>query len=111
MDFRATKLPVSEVLALFWPTVQLDDGRNGGVLPRWFYPALVSQPGDIVDRLRGRYAVGPIGADGQPEFGYRQFDDMPPINHEAADVILEQRRIIQQLEVLIEDREHAEEQA
>lgn len=32
---------------------------------------------DLINRLRGRYAVGPIMANGEPEFGYRQFDKLP----------------------------------
>lgn len=40
----------------------------------------------LTDRLRGKYAVGPTGADGEPEFGWRQFPT-PPIQHEAADEI------------------------
>jgi hypothetical protein len=38
---------------------------------------------DIVDRLRGKYAVGPM-LDGKPEFGYRTFAPLPPIFGEAA---------------------------
>jgi hypothetical protein len=41
---------------------------------------------DIVDRLRGRYAMGPHLPNGNPEFGWRQFD-ATPINLEAADYI------------------------
>ncbi len=37
----------------------------------------------LVDRLRGRYAVGPSMPDGQPEFGWRNHQT-PPIQHEAA---------------------------
>lgn len=37
----------------------------------------------LVDRLRGRYACGPVTPGGEPEFGWRQFDT-PPIQHEAA---------------------------
>lgn len=40
----------------------------------------------LVDRLRGRYACGPMLPNGEPEFGWRQFDT-PPIQHEAADEI------------------------
>lgn len=41
---------------------------------------------DIVDRLRGQYAVGPHLPNGQPEFGIRQFQSTP-INREAAEYI------------------------
>lgn len=40
----------------------------------------------LVDRLRGRYASGPHLPNGNPEFGWRQFQ-APPIQHEAAAVI------------------------
>ena len=45
------------------------------------------QVGDkLTDRLRGRYASGPHLPNGEPEFGWRQFQ-APPIQHEAAQVI------------------------
>jgi hypothetical protein len=37
----------------------------------------------LTDRLRGRYACGPHLPNGNPEFGWRQFQ-APPIQHEAA---------------------------
>jgi hypothetical protein len=37
----------------------------------------------LVDRLRGKYASGPHMPNGNPEFGWRQFQ-APPIQHEAA---------------------------
>lgn len=37
----------------------------------------------LTDRLRGRYACGPTMANGEPEFGWREFET-PPIQHEAA---------------------------
>ena len=37
----------------------------------------------LVDRLRGKYACGPHLPNGNPEFGWRQFQ-APPIQHEAA---------------------------
>ena len=40
----------------------------------------------LIDRLRGKYASGPMLPNGEPEFGWRQFDT-PPIQHEAADEI------------------------
>lgn len=40
----------------------------------------------LVDRLRGKYASGPHLPNGNPEFGWRQFES-PPIQHEAADRI------------------------
>lgn len=40
----------------------------------------------LVDRLRGKYASGPHLPNGNPEFGWRQFQ-APPIQHEAAERI------------------------
>lgn len=40
----------------------------------------------LTDRLRGKYACGPHLPNGNPEFGWRQFQ-APPIQHEAADYI------------------------
>lgn len=40
----------------------------------------------LVDRLRGKYASGPHLPNGNPEFGWRQFQS-PPIQHEAAAMI------------------------
>lgn len=37
----------------------------------------------LIDRLRGKYASGPHLPNGNPEFGWRQFQ-APPIQHEAA---------------------------
>lgn len=37
----------------------------------------------LVDRLRGKYASGPHLPNGNPEFGWKQFQ-APPIQHEAA---------------------------
>lgn len=37
----------------------------------------------LVDRLRGKYASGPHLPNGNPEFGWKQFQS-PPIQHEAA---------------------------
>jgi hypothetical protein len=41
---------------------------------------------DLVNRLRGRYAFGPHLPNGEPEFGWKQFE-ATPINIEAADFI------------------------
>ena len=40
----------------------------------------------LTDRLRGRYAQGPMLPNGEPEFGWREFP-APSIQHEAADLI------------------------
>lgn len=40
----------------------------------------------LVDRLRGKYAIGPTLPNGEPEFGWREFDT-PPIQRVAADEI------------------------
>ena len=52
---------------------------------------------DITERLRGKYPIGPRGADGEPEFGWRCFAT-PPIQHEAADEIESLRTRIEELE-------------
>ncbi len=39
---------------------------------------------NLIDRLRGKYACGPIMENGEPEFGWREFQTAP-IQHEAAD--------------------------
>ena len=38
---------------------------------------------NLVDRLRGKYAIGQTMPNGEPEFGWRQFG-APPIQIEAA---------------------------
>jgi hypothetical protein len=37
----------------------------------------------LTDRLRGKYACGPVMKNGEPEFGWRQHE-VPPIQIEAA---------------------------
>ena len=49
----------------------------------------------LVDRLRGKYASGPHLPNGNPEFGWRQFQ-APPIQHEAA-------KRIEELEAALHD--------
>lgn len=51
-----------------------------------FYGVDVQISDRLVDRLRGKYAYGPHLPNGNPEFGWRQFQS-PPIQHEAADRI------------------------
>jgi len=46
---------------------------------------------DLVNRLLGRYPMGPI-INGEPEFGWRQFDGLPPIQKEAAEEIIRLHR-------------------
>lgn len=41
----------------------------------------------LVDRLLGKYANGPTMENGEPEFGWYQFDEVPPIHKEAAERI------------------------
>lgn len=57
---------------------------------------------DIVDRLRGRYAMGPHQPNGLPEFGWRQFQ-ATPINLEAADEIARLRGALKHMVNLFED--------
>lgn len=49
----------------------------------------------LVQRLKGNYAIGPHLPNGNPEFGWRQFQS-PPICHEAAERIVELEKEIQQ---------------
>lgn len=55
----------------------------------------------LVDRLRGRYANGPTLPNGEPEFGWRQFDTAP-IQHEAAAHIEACHQRIDELEKAME---------
>ena len=59
----------------------------------------------LTDRLRGKYEVGPHLPNGEPEFGWRQFE-APQIQHEAADEIKrlqsENERLIEALNLMIE---------
>lgn len=78
-----------------------DDGAGANDTARMnaqFWAARAEQNKDGVEaggaptllrRLRGRYPVGPIGADGEPEFGWRRFPEgaIPRICLEAADAI------------------------
>jgi hypothetical protein len=48
----------------------------------------------LVDRLRGKYAVGPTTPNGEPEFGWRQ-RETSPISHEAAAEIERLRTALQ----------------
>jgi hypothetical protein len=61
----------------------------------------------LIDRLNGRYACGPMMPNGEPEFGWREFE-VPPINKEAADEIAALTARAEQAERerdrLIEDR-------
>lgn len=58
---------------------------------------------DLINRLRGRYAMGPLGPDGEPEFGWRVFDRLPngepfpAIHAEAADALSEASSTIARL--------------
>jgi hypothetical protein len=47
----------------------------------------------IVDRLRGKYAVGPTLPNGEPEFGWREFPTTP-VQQEAADEIERLRKAL-----------------
>lgn len=54
----------------------------------------------LVDRLRGKYASGPHLPNGNPEFGWRQFQ-APPIQHEAAARIEALEARIDRLEIAL----------
>ena len=51
-----------------------------------FLNKTVTVSNKLTDRLRGKYACGPHLPNGNPEFGWRQFQALP-IQHEAADYI------------------------
>ena len=51
----------------------------------------------LTDRLRGKYANGPMLPNGEPEFGWRQFD-VPPIQMTAADEIDRLRYCLEYME-------------
>ena len=55
----------------------------------------------LVDRLRGKYASGPHLPNGNPEFGWRQFQS-PPIQHEAADRIEALEAALHKINALID---------
>ena len=57
----------------------------------------------LVDRLRGRYASGPHLPNGNPEFGWRQFQ-APPIQHEAAAEIEKLQAEIERLNNLLREK-------
>lgn len=48
-----------------------------------FFGKDVEVSNNLVDRLRGKYACGPMLPNGEPEFGWRQFETAP-VQHEAA---------------------------
>lgn len=60
----------------------------------------------LIDRLRGKYAMGPHMPNGNPEFGWRQFQ-APPIQHEAADEIERLQGVIAEKDKRIAELEAA----
>lgn len=69
-------------------TTPRDDiaGRETHTVHDPFLKRDVEVSSKLTDRLRGKYAKGPTMPDGEPEFGWSQFET-PPIQHEAADAI------------------------
>lgn len=55
----------------------------------------------LIDRLRGKYASGPHLPNGNPEFGWRQFQ-APPIQHEAAAVIEALVKALEDLDAILD---------
>lgn len=82
------------------PAAQAALGAAGGETYTIHDPFL-NKPAEVsnrlVDRLRGKYAVGPILPNGEPEFGWRQMP-APPIQQEAADVIERLQKRVELLE-------------
>lgn len=54
----------------------------------------VSISHNLTDRLRGKYACGPTMANGESEFGWQQYDT-PSVQHEAADIIDAQNKVLE----------------
>ncbi len=65
-----------------------------------FTPEEKPMDGDIIDRLRGLYPVGPMLPNGEPEFGWSKYDNLPPIQAEAADLIETLRLTMRQAYIL-----------
>jgi hypothetical protein len=59
---------------------------------------------DLTGRLRGVYPLGPL-VDGQPEFGWRYFDNLPPIMGNAAAIV---ERVLDGAATAIAAHRHAE---
>lgn len=57
----------------------------------------------LTDRLRGRYASGPTMPNGEPEFGWREFQT-PPVQHEAAAKIERLEAALSQCEEYFDNR-------
>lgn len=51
-----------------------------------FLNKIVEVSNRLTDRLRGKYAIGPMLPNGEPEFGWNEYPS-PPIQKEAADAI------------------------
>jgi hypothetical protein len=76
--------------------------------------ALKADAKDCANRLRGKYAIGPIMANGEPEFGWQQHsglpitqrkgDGFPPIYGEAASTI---EALLTRIEALEAERDEA----
>lgn len=62
-----------------------------------FHNKVVQINDELTDRLRGKYAVGPTLQNGEPEFGYRWYPQVP-IQLEAADEIERLRNLIMLLQ-------------
>lgn len=50
-------------------------------------PNTFSEPSTLVNRLRGKYAIGPVLPNGEPQFGWKIHDGLCPIHQEAANRI------------------------
>lgn len=55
----------------------------------------------LTDRLRGKYACGPMLPSGEPEFGWRQMPEIP-IQVAAADRIDELEKALRKINALID---------
>lgn len=65
-----------------------------------FFSKEVEVSDKLTDRLCGRYARGPTMPNGEPEFGWFDFN-VPPIQREAADRIEQLERLLGECEVAL----------
>jgi hypothetical protein len=78
----------------------LSDRTTTSIMRDPFLGKDVVMSDDICDRLRGRYANGPLNAEGQPEFGWNQMPQKP-IQLDAADRIEQLEGALAKLSALL----------
>jgi hypothetical protein len=98
--FPPTKIRVADLLA----RTVFPAAHGQAEAPEAVKATATSYSTDIVDRLMGRYGLGPHVQNGLPEFGWRQFQTTP-ICVEAAIEIFNLRVRLAELEVILEEKE------